>query len=93
MLTDYGHNYGFGWRFSSKFGRKLIWHTGNFASAGFASIFDRFPEEERTVVAMTNNTGLIDHKATLLIEGQETTCQANAARKVVEEVERAPLFR
>jgi hypothetical protein len=51
--------------------RKLIWHIGNYANARFASIFDRFPEEERTVVAMTNNTGLIDYKATLLIEGQE----------------------
>src|ERR1700686_705971 len=51
------------------------------ALRGFLPFFDRLPEEERTVSAMTNNTRLIDRKATLLIEGQETTFQANAARK------------
>jgi CubicO group peptidase (beta-lactamase class C family) len=88
IYADYGYNYGFGWRFAPKFGRKLIWHTGNDEYAGFASIFDRFPEEQLTVVVMTNNTGLIDYKASLLIEGNEITFQANAARKAVEEVER-----
>jgi CubicO group peptidase (beta-lactamase class C family) len=88
MLTDYGHNYGFGWRLAPKFGRKLIWHTGNDAQAGFASILDRFPEEELTVVVMTNNTGLTDAKATLVIEGKPTTFPANAARKLIEHLER-----
>jgi hypothetical protein len=60
----------------------MIWHTGK--APGFVSIFDRFPEEELTVVALTNNIGLIDYKATLMIEAKETTFQANAARKLVE---------
>jgi D-alanyl-D-alanine carboxypeptidase len=86
MFTDYGHGYGFGWRLSPKYGRGLIWHTG--LMPGFAAVLDRFPEEQLTVVAMTNNTGLIEYRATLMIEGKETTFQANAARKLVEQVER-----
>src|SRR5687768_3868076 len=43
MFTDYGHNYGFGWRFATKYGRRLVWHTGNYFVAGLASVFDRFP--------------------------------------------------
>lgn len=86
IFADYGRKYGFGWRFQTKFGRRMIWHTGKLP--GFASIFDRFPEEDLTVVALTNNIGLIDYKATLMIEEKETTFQANAARKVVEQVER-----
>jgi len=88
MFSDYGYNYGFGIRFASRFGRKLVWHTGNDADAGFASIFDRFPEEQLTVVAMTNNTGVTGSTATLLVEGKVQTFPANAMRKVVEEVER-----
>lgn len=88
MYTDYGYNYGFGWRFAPKFGRKLIWHTGNFGPAGFAAIFDRFPEDALTVVTMTNNTGtLVNTTATLLIEGKVTTFPATAMRKLVEQVE------
>ena len=86
MFTDYGHGYGFGWRLSPKYGRNLIWHTG--LLAGFGAILDRFPEEQLTVVAMTNNTRPTGSTATLVIEGKETTFQANASRKLVEEVER-----
>ena len=88
MFTDYGHSYGFGWRFAIEYGRKLVWHTGNFFQAGLASIFDRFPEDDLTVVAMTNNVGLTKSTATLTIEGKPTTFPANAMRKTVEEVER-----
>ena len=88
MFADYGYNYGFGVRFSPKFGRKLIWHTGNDGPAGFAAIFDRFPEEQLTVIAMTNNTGVTGSTASLLIEGKMQTFPANAMRKAVEEVER-----
>lgn len=88
MFTDYGYNYGFGIRFAPKFGRQLIWHTGNDGAGGFASIFDRFPEDALTVIAMTNNTGLTGSKATLLVEGKIQTFPANAMRKAVEQVER-----
>ncbi len=88
MFTDYGFDYGFGVRFSPKFGRNLIWHTGNDPAAGFASIFDRFPDDALTVVAMTNADSRTDSKATLLIEGKLQTFQAGAMRKAVEEVER-----
>jgi len=88
MFTDYGFNYGFGWRLAPKFGRKLIWHTGGGGLEGFATIFDRFPEAQLTVVVMTNNTGPTEAMATLLIEGKMTTFPANAARKLVERVER-----
>ena len=86
MFTDYGHGYGFGWRLSPKYGRSLIWHTGTML--GFASILDRFPEEQLTVLALTNNSAPTASTATLVIEGKETTFQANASRKLVEEVER-----
>ena len=86
MFTDYGHGYGFGWRLSPKYGRSLIWHTG--AMLGFAAILDRFPEEQLTVVAMTNNSAPTEYRATLVIEGKEATFQANAARKLVEDLER-----
>ena len=88
MLTDYGFNYGFGIRFAPKFGRRLIWHTGNDPSAGFATIFDRFPDDGLTVIAMTNSDGPTDSTATLLIEGKLQTFPANPMRKAVEEVER-----
>jgi CubicO group peptidase (beta-lactamase class C family) len=86
MLTDHGFNYGFGWRFAPKFGRQLIWHTGN--DGTFAAVFDRFPEDDVTLVLMTNNASPTGSTATLLIEGKMTTFPANAARKVIEEVER-----
>jgi CubicO group peptidase (beta-lactamase class C family) len=87
-LADYGYNYGFGWRFSPKFGRKLVWHTGAFGPGGFASVFDRFPEEKLAFIVMANATGPTGSTATLVIEGKEITFPANAARKVIEEVER-----
>jgi hypothetical protein len=37
---------------------------------------------------MTNNAGLVDYMATLVVEGKPVTFPANAARKLVEEVER-----
>jgi hypothetical protein len=63
----------------------LIWHTGN----GFthAAIFDRFPDDDLTVLVMTNNTSPTAATATLLIEGKATTFPANAARKLLDQVE------
>jgi D-alanyl-D-alanine carboxypeptidase len=86
-LTDYGHDYGFGWRFSPKFGRNLVWHTGSFDPAGFASILDRFPNEKLTFIVLTNALSKTDTTATLVIEGKETTFPADAARKLLEAVE------
>jgi CubicO group peptidase (beta-lactamase class C family) len=87
MFTDYGHNYGFGWRFANKFGRKLVWHTGNDQDAGFASILDRFPEEGLTVVVLTNYIGLTNSTAMLTVGGKSTTFPATATREGVERVE------
>jgi hypothetical protein len=49
---------------------------------------DFVTKEQLTVVAMTNNSAPTGPTATLVIEGKETTFQANASRKLVEEVER-----
>ena len=88
LFTDYGFNYGFGWRFQTKYGHKLIWHTGNAGPrGGFAAIFDRFPEDHLTVVVLTNNPILIDYQATMVVGGQSLTFQGNAARKVNDRVE------
>ena len=86
MFRDYGYNYGFGWRLAPKFGQKLIWHTGN--GWNFTAIFDRFPVEQLTVIAMSNDSTPTASTATLLIEGQMQTFPANAMRKLVEKVER-----
>jgi CubicO group peptidase (beta-lactamase class C family) len=88
MFTDYGHNYGFGWMFASKYGKQLIWHSGNYVSAGTAAVIEYFPEEQLTVIVLTNNTGLTNAMATLLVGTQQVTFPANAARKLLEEVER-----
>ena len=87
MFTDYGHNYGFGWRFAAKFGRQLIWHTGAYPIAGHASLLDSFPQERLTVVALTNNTGLTNASATLTIGGKPMPFPANATRELVDEIE------
>lgn len=86
MFRDYGYNYGFGWRLAPKFGQRLIWHTGN--GDNFTAIFDRFPIEQLTVVAMSNDATPTGTTATLLIEGKMQTFPANAMRKLVEQVER-----
>jgi CubicO group peptidase (beta-lactamase class C family) len=86
-LTDYGHNYGFGWRFAPKFGRNLMWHTGSYGPAGFASIIDRFPDERLAFIVLTNALSRTGSTATMVIEGKETTFPANAARKLLEAVE------
>lgn len=87
MFTDYGHNYGFGWRFADKFGHKLIWHTGQDRSAGYASIEDEFPDEDLVVIVLFNNTGLTKTRATLTVEGKPMTFPASAARELVEGLE------
>jgi D-alanyl-D-alanine carboxypeptidase len=87
MFTNYGHDYGFGWRFAEKFGRKLIWHSGNDGNGGYASLLDEFPDEDLTLIVLTNNTGLTKTTATLSIEGKAVTFPANAAREAVEQVE------
>ena len=86
MFSDYGFNYGFGWRLAPKFGQKLIWHTG--AGDNFTAIFDRFPVEQLTVIAMSNVNVPTGQTATLQIEGKMQTFPANAMRKLVEKVER-----
>jgi CubicO group peptidase (beta-lactamase class C family) len=87
MFTDYGHNYGFGWRFATKFGRRLVWHTGNDQAAGFAAITDYFPGDEVAVIALSNNTGLTSATATLVIAGKPVTFPATAMRELVEGAE------
>jgi len=88
LFTDYGFNYGFGWRFQTRYGHRLIWHTGNAGPrGGFAAIFNRFPEDNVTVVVLTNNPSLIDYTATMTVGGQPLTFQGNAARKVTDQVE------
>jgi CubicO group peptidase (beta-lactamase class C family) len=86
IFTDYGYNYGFGWRFARKHGRRLIWHSGNIP--GFASVLDQFPEEELIVIVLTNNTGLTGTLTTLTVGRQEVRFVANAARKLIDEVEK-----
>ena len=89
MVTDYGYAYGFGLRMQTKYGRTLIWHTGSAGViGGFAAILDYFPDDDLSVIVMTNNAGLTDYMATLIVEGKPVTFPANAARKLVEEVER-----
>ena len=65
----------------------MVWHTGA-DNHGLATVRGRFPAEKLRVLVMTNNTGATESTATLLIEGKVTTFPANAARKLVEQLER-----
>jgi CubicO group peptidase (beta-lactamase class C family) len=87
MFTNYGHAYGFGWRFADKLNHKLFWHTGQDNNAGYASLEDIFPEEDLVVIVLFNNTGMTKSKATLSIAGATVTFPANAARELVENLE------
>lgn len=44
--------YGLGWFIGERFGRQRIWHTG--VLPGFLSVFDRYPEEDATVILLGN---------------------------------------
>ncbi|HZO55343.1 MAG TPA: serine hydrolase domain-containing protein [Bryobacteraceae bacterium] len=88
IFADHGHNYGFGWYFQTKFGRRMFWNAGNLTPAGFASVLDYFPDDDVTAVVLTNNTGLTQSKATLAVgDGREVEIGAYAARKLLEQIE------
>ena len=87
MFHDYGHGYGFGWYLSDKMGRKVIWHTGSDGHAGYSSVVEVFPDDQVTVIALANSTGLSHGKATLTIDRKPVTIPASTVREVVEQIE------
>jgi hypothetical protein len=50
-------------------------------------LLDVFPDEDLTLIVLTNNTGLTRTTATLSVEGKVVSFPANAAREAVEQVE------
>jgi CubicO group peptidase (beta-lactamase class C family) len=48
--------YGFGWFLDPLDGRARMWHSGT--TSGFRTVIERFPEESRTVVILSNRTDL-----------------------------------
>lgn len=44
--------YGFGWRVSEHDGRRMLWHSGE--TIGFRNVMMYFPEEELTLILLTN---------------------------------------
>src|SRR6185437_10980043 len=55
MFADYGHNYGFGWQVDRKWDRDRVWHSGDIN--GFSTMFQRYPMDRVTVVALSNYDG------------------------------------
>lgn len=45
-------HYGFGWRVTTRDGRRVLWHSGE--TRGFRNVIVRLPEERTTVVILTN---------------------------------------
>lgn len=52
MFTDYGHAYGFGWVIRAQLDRRLQTHGGGIY--GFRATLDRYPEDELTIIALSN---------------------------------------
>jgi D-alanyl-D-alanine carboxypeptidase len=52
MFTDYGHGYGFGWVIDTLYGHRRLLHAGGVN--GFITRFDRYPEDNLTVVVFSN---------------------------------------
>lgn len=53
MFVDYGHGYGFGYVIDKQEGHPLWWHNGHWA--GFSSIIARYPEDQLTVIVLSND--------------------------------------
>ncbi len=49
------HGYGFGWRIDEYRGHRRVAHTGS--TRGFRTIIQRFPQDEFTVIILTNRNG------------------------------------
>ena len=49
---DPSTRYGFGWRISDHRGHRTLWHSGE--SRGFRNVLIRFPDNDLTVVVLTN---------------------------------------
>jgi D-alanyl-D-alanine carboxypeptidase len=52
MFADYGHSYGFGWRFQQQCGHRLHRHGGNIQ--GFRANLDRYPDAKLTIIVLSN---------------------------------------
>lgn len=55
VKTNWGetHHYGYGWVIQDFYGHKLVWHNGGMP--GFLSSYYRFPEDELTIILLTNS--------------------------------------
>lgn len=55
VKTNWGetHHYGYGWVVQDFYGHKLVWHNGGMP--GFLSSFYRFPEDDLTLILLTNS--------------------------------------
>jgi len=60
VAVDEHTGYGFGWFLQHKRGRRKVWHSGN--TIGFTSAIHRFPDQQFTVIILTNRNddNLID---------------------------------
>jgi CubicO group peptidase (beta-lactamase class C family) len=47
-------SYGFGWFLDPRLGHKRMWHTGG--TMGFYTVIERFPEDDLTVIILSNRT-------------------------------------
>lgn len=52
MFTNYKNEYGYGWKVTNQFGKKVFNHRGG--THGFSSYMARYPEEKWLIVALGN---------------------------------------
>jgi D-alanyl-D-alanine carboxypeptidase len=49
------YDYGFGWMFGDRVGHKFMTHGGG--TAGFSTVITRYPDDQLTVIVLTNRAG------------------------------------
>ena len=78
-------NYGFGWTIDTWRGRRVIGHSGG--TPGFSSVIDRFPDDDLTVIVLTNHGDRVIDQIAIDIAG---LLRPALARPRVREVDPEP---
>ena len=76
-------SYGFGWFLDPYKGRPRMWHSGS--TWGFRTVIQRFPDEELTIIILSNRTDLDVTKMALqvadLMDAREVAPQVTRGRQ------------
>ena len=78
-------NYGFGWTIDTWRGRRVIGHSGG--TPGFSSVIDRFPDDDLTVILLTNHGDRVIDQIAIDVAGLLRPALARAGREADPEPE------